>query len=255
MWSFESLLLWKRNVMIFCYGFIMLFVASVHPVTATLLQNATRRWLIFTKVIARWEFFLSHLLDLCVVLVKLIVDGCFCSDLLSTGWSGGNRSFPASTGGGSPRDARVAGAFGSGLFWRFGFYIWTWIIKPVPWKSVRVSCPVCLREGFAGRDADESTQERASHQLQSAQFILLFQPVQQHALLIPHQQRFVQSTACPAQIRWVWSWCSEWRVCHFRFFSVSVLPKHHYREQRWHWWMQMQMCPWQTSMIGRRKKI
>ncbi len=59
--------------------------------------------------------------------------------------------FPASTGGGRPRDARVAGAFGSGLFWRFGFYIWTWIIKPVPWKSSasRVLY-VCVRVSQAG---------------------------------------------------------------------------------------------------------
>lgn len=139
-------------------------------------------------------------LDLYVVLVKLIVDGCFCSDLLSTGWSGGI----------DPPDSPTSGR-------KSGWCFWTWTVlkirllyldldyKARSLEIVRILCPVCLREGFAGRDAVESTQERASHQLQSARFILLLQPVQKHALLIPHQQRFIQSTACPAQIRWVWS--------------------------------------------------
>ncbi len=222
MWSFESLLLWKRNVMIFCYGFIMLFVASVHPVTATLLQMPPEDDWFSQRSLRVGSSFYHTCLDLCVVLVKLIVDGCFCSDLLSTGWSAGNRSLSSIY-----RRRTTSGRKSGWCFW-----IWTVLkirllyldldYKARSLEIVRVSCPVCLREGFAGRDAVESTQERASHQLQSAQFILLFQPVQQHALLIPHQQRFVQSTACPAQIRWVWSWCSEWRVCHFRFFSVSA---------------------------------
>lgn len=144
---------------VLCYGFITLFVCFFNVTFWNRhTSNGIRRWLNFTKLISQKRIGSSLYricLDLYVILVKLIVDGCFCSDLLSTGWSGGidppDSPFPASTGGGRARDAREAGGFGPGLFWRFGFYIWTWIIKPVPWKS-SASCVLfaCVRVSQAG---------------------------------------------------------------------------------------------------------
>jgi len=148
----------------------------VYILWAPLTANGIRGWLLFLKVIAYWEFFTSHLLGL--VCGSGETDRWWLFLLLKATWIGltlhrlirGDRSALSSI---YRRRRR-----------RWPFCTWT-ILKirllyldlEYRARSLEIARIWCLREGFAGRDAVESTQERASHQLQSAQFILLFKPV------------------------------------------------------------------------------